>query len=109
MDKQLVTTGFDFQGYRITKYLGLTRGLIVRSRSIVGNIGAGFQALVGGNITIYTQMCEKARSDAFELMMDNAAKMGANAVIGMRYDTNEVAGAINEVLAYGTAVVVEKL
>jgi uncharacterized protein YbjQ (UPF0145 family) len=108
MDKQLVTTGFDFQGYRITKYLGITRGLIVRSRSIVGNIGAGFQALVGGNITIYTQMCEKARSDAFDLMMENASKMGANAVIGMRYDTNEVAGAINEVLAYGTAVVVEK-
>ena len=109
MDKQLVTTGFDFQGYRITKYLGVTRGLIVRSRSVVGNIGAGFQALVGGNITIYTTMCEKARSDAFDLMMEHAAQMGANAVIGMRYDTNEVAGAINEVLAYGTAVVVEKL
>jgi len=109
MDKSLVTTGFDFQGYRITKYLGLTRGLIVRSRSIVGNIGAGFQALVGGNITIYTNMCEKARSDAYELMMQHAKQMGANAVIGMRYDTNEVAGAINEVLAYGTAVVVEKI
>ncbi|HTA26917.1 MAG TPA: YbjQ family protein [Bacteroidia bacterium] len=109
MDKQLVTTGFDFQGYRITKYLGVTRGLIVRSRSVVGNIGAGFQALVGGNITIYTTMCEKARSDAFDLMMEHAAQMGANAVIGMRYDTNEVAGAINEVLAYGTAVVVEKI
>jgi uncharacterized protein YbjQ (UPF0145 family) len=108
MDKQLVTTGFDFQGYRITKYLGLTRGLVVRSRSVVGNIGAGFQAFIGGNITIYTQMCEKARSDAYDLMMENAEKMGANAVIGMRYDTNEVAGAINEVLAYGTAVVVEK-
>ncbi len=109
MDKQLVTTGFDFQGYRITKYLGVTRGLIVRSRSIVGNIGAGFQALVGGNITIYTAMCEKARLDAYDLMMENAGKMGANAVIGMRYDTNEVAGAINEVLAYGTAVVIEKI
>ncbi len=109
MDKQLVTTGFDFQGYRITKYLGVTRGLIVRSRSVVGNIGAGFQALVGGNITIYTTMCEKARSDAFDLMMEHASQMGANAVIGMRYDTNEVAGAINEVLAYGTAVVVEKI
>ncbi len=109
MDKQLVTTGFDFQGYRITKYLGVTRGLIVRSRSVLGNIGAGFQALVGGNITIYTTMCEKARSDAFDLMVEHASQMGANAVIGMRYDTNEVAGAINEVLAYGTAVVVEKL
>jgi uncharacterized protein YbjQ (UPF0145 family) len=109
MDKQLVTTGFDFQGYKITKYLGLTRGLIVRSRSIVGNIGAGFQTIFGGNITIYTTMCEKARGDAYELMMQHAEKMGANAVIGMRYDTNEVAGAINEVLAYGTAVVVEKL
>ncbi len=68
MDKQLVTTGFDFQGYKITKYLGLTRGLIVRSRSVVGNIGAGFQALVGGNITIYTTMCEKARSDAYDIL-----------------------------------------
>jgi uncharacterized protein YbjQ (UPF0145 family) len=109
MDKQLITTGFDFQGYKIVKYLGLTRGLIVRSRSIVGNIGAGFQTIFGGNITIYTTMCEKARGDAYELMMQHAEQMGANAVIGMRYDTNEVAGAINEVLAYGTAVVVEKI
>jgi uncharacterized protein YbjQ (UPF0145 family) len=109
MDKQLVTTGFDFQGYRITKYLGLTKGLIVRSRGVAGNIGAGFQALFGGNITLYTSLCEKARSDAYELMMQHAEQMGANAVIGMRYDTNEVAGAINEVLAYGTAVVIEKI
>ena len=108
MDKQLVTTGFDFEGYRITKYLGLAKGIIVRSRSIVGNIGAGFQALFGGNITIYTELCEKAREDAFNLLLNHAEKMGANAVIGMRYDANDVGPGITEVLAYGTAVVVEK-
>ena len=109
MDKSLVTTGFDFQGYRIVKYLGLTQGLIVRSRGVAGNIGAGFQALFGGNITLYTSLCEKSRAEACALMIEHADKLGANAIIGMRYDTNEVAGAINEVLAYGTAVVVEKI
>ncbi len=109
MDKQLVTTALEISGYRITKNLGIVRGIIVRSRSVFGNIGAGFQALVGGNITIYTELCEKTRNDAFELMLDHAAQMGANAVISMRYDANEVMQGVTEVLAYGTAVVVEKV
>lgn len=102
-------TGFDFQGYRIVKYLGVAKGIIVRSRSIVGNIGAGFQALLGGNITIYTQLCERAREDAYSLLIKHAEDMGATAIIGMRYDANEVAQGITEVLAYGTAVVLEKI
>lgn len=109
MDKHLVTTGFDFEGYRIVKYLGVAKGIIVRSRSVVGNIGAGFQALFGGNITIYTELCEKARDDAFNLMVQHAEAMGGTAIIGMRYDANDVATGITEVLAYGTAVVVEKV
>lgn len=108
MDKQLVTTGLEIAGYRITKNLGVVRGIIVRSRSVFGNIGAGFQALVGGNITIYTELCEKARNDAFELMIEHAEQMGANAIISARYDANDVAAGITEVLSYGTAVVVEK-
>jgi uncharacterized protein YbjQ (UPF0145 family) len=109
MDKQLVTTGTELAGYRVTKNLGLVRGIIVRSRSLFGNIGAGFQALVGGNITIYTELCEKTRNDAYDLMMEHAAQMGANAIIAMRYDANEVMQGVTEVLAYGTAVVVEKV
>ena len=108
MDHQFVTTAFDFQGYKITKNIGIVRGIIVRSRSIIGNIGAGFQALVGGNITLYTQLCEKTRIDAFEAMIRQADAMGANAIIGMRYDANEIAQGITEVLAYGTAVFIEK-
>lgn len=103
----LVTTGFDFSGYRIVKYLGLVRGLTVRSRSIVGNFAAGLQTLVGGNITVYTELCEHARQEAYELLIQHAHQMGANAVIGMRYDANEVMEGVTEVLAYGTAVVVE--
>lgn len=109
MDKHLVTTGFDFQGYRIVKYLGIAKGIIVRSRGLAGNIGAGFQAMFGGNITLYTELCEKAREDAYSLLVQHAEDMGANAIIGMRYDANEVAQAITEVLAYGTAVVIEKI
>jgi uncharacterized protein YbjQ (UPF0145 family) len=109
MDKQLVTTATEIPGYRITKNLGVARGIIVRSRSIVGNIGAGFQSLFGGNITIYTSLCEKAREDAFNLMLDHAAEHGANAIIAARYDANEIMNGITEVLAYGTAVVVEKI
>jgi uncharacterized protein YbjQ (UPF0145 family) len=108
MDHQLVTTAFTIDGYRITKTLGLVRGITVRSRSIIGNIGAGFQILFGGNITIYTELCEHARDEAYQIMMVHARQMGANAVIGMRYDANEVASGVTEVLAYGTAVVVEK-
>jgi uncharacterized protein YbjQ (UPF0145 family) len=107
IDHSLVTTSFDLPGKRIVRNIGLVRGIIVRSRSIVGNIGAGLQALVGGNITLYTDLCEKAREDAFRLMLEHAEQMGANAVIGMRYDANEVANGITEVLAYGTAVTVE--
>jgi len=108
MDHQFVTTAFDFEGYKINKHYGIVRGIIVRSRSIIGNIGAGFQALIGGNITLYTQMCEKARLNAFDEMVAHAEALGANAIIGMRYDANEIAQGITEVLAYGTAVFIEK-
>lgn len=108
MDHALVTTAFQIDGYRVTKQLGLVRGITVRSRSIIGNIGAGFQILLGGNITLYQELCEKARAEAYEIMMQHAQQMGANAVIGMRYDANEVASGVTEVLAYGTAVVVER-
>ena len=104
----LVTTTNDIEGHRITRYLGLVRGLTVRSRSVIGNIGAGIQSLFGGNISIYTNLAEKAREEAFELLVQHAASAGANAVIAMRYDANEIADGITEVLAYGTAVVVEK-
>ena len=103
----MVTSGFELDTHRITKNLGVARGIIVRSRSIVGNIGAGIQTLFGGNITLYTELCEKAREDAFDLMLQHAAEMGANAVIGFRYDTTEIMQGVTEVLAYGTAVVVE--
>jgi uncharacterized protein YbjQ (UPF0145 family) len=107
LDWRLVTTAFELPGHRIVRNLGVVRGIIVRSRSIVGNIGAGLQSLIGGNITLYTELCEKAREDAYRRMMEHAAERGANAVIGMRYDANELASGITEVLAYGTAVVAE--
>ena len=102
------TTAFGFDGYRIVRHLGVVRGIIVRSRSIVGNIGAALQTIVGGNITIYTELCERARRDAFDLLCAHAAELGANAVIGLRYDATEIGAGITEVLCYGTAVVVEK-
>lgn len=102
-----VTTAFDFDGYRVTRYLGVVRGITVRSRSVVGNFAAGVQTLFGGNITIYTELCENARQEAFELMIQHAAQIGANALIGVRYDANDVADGVTEVLAYGTAVVIE--
>ncbi len=105
---QMVTTGFDFSGYRISKYLGVVRGITVRSRSVLGNMVGGIQAVFGGNITVYTELCEHARSEAFELMLQHAQQIGANAIIGVRYDANDVMEGITEVLAYGTAVVVEK-
>ncbi|HUI85331.1 MAG TPA: YbjQ family protein [Candidatus Binatia bacterium] len=104
----MVTTAFTLDGYRIARNLGLVRGIIVRSRSIVGTIGAGLQTLVGGNITLLTNLCEKTREHAFELMLQHAAELGANAVIGMRYDATEVMQGVTEVLAYGTAVYVER-
>jgi uncharacterized protein YbjQ (UPF0145 family) len=105
----MVTTAFVIDGYKITKNLGIVRGITVRSRSIIGNIGAGLQTIFGGRITIYQELCENAREEAFELLIAHASQMGANAIIGMRYDANEVAAGIAEVLAYGTAVVLEKI
>jgi len=107
VELSMITTANELPNYRVTKNLGLVRGIVVRSRSIVGNIGAGLQSLIGGNITLYTELCERAREDAFELLLQHAAEHGANAVVAMRYDANEVAAGITEVLAYGTAVVVE--
>lgn len=106
LNRAMVTTGNEFAGYAIDRYLGVVRGLTVRSRSVIGNIGAGFQSLVGGKITIYVELCENAREEAFNLMLQHAAQMGANAIIGVRYDANDVADGITEVLAYGTAVVI---
>ncbi len=103
----IVVTTNDLPGYRVVKHLGVVRGLTVRSRSIVGNIGAAVQILFGGNITLYTKLAEEARQDAFQLLIEHAQAMGANAVLAMRYDANEIASAVTEVLAYGTAVVVE--
>ena len=107
MTSQNVTTAFELPGHRVVRNLGIVRGIVVRSRSIVGQIGAGLQTLVGGNITLYTELCEKARADAYALLLDHAAEMGANGIIGMRYDANEVASGVTEVLAYGTAVIIE--
>ena len=108
IEHSLVTTAFTLEGYRITRQLGLVRGITVRSRSLIGNIGAGIQILFGGNISLYQELCERARQEAYEIMMQHANQMGANAILGMRYDANDVAAGVTEVLAYGTAVVVEK-
>ena len=107
INPKLVTSAFELPGHRIVKNLGIVRGIVVRSRSIVGSIGASLQTLMGGNITLYRDLCEKAREDAFRLMLEHAADLGANALIGARYDANEVTDGVTEVLAYGTAVVVE--
>ena len=103
----IVATTNDITGHKVVRYLGVVRGITVRSRSIVGNIGAWIQSLFGGNITLYTSLCERAREEAFELMVAHGQEMGANAIIAMRYDANDVAAGITEVLAYGTAVVIE--
>lgn len=109
MDNAMVTTALELPGYRIVRNLGVVRGIVVRSRSIFGNIGAGLQSLVGGNITILTNLCEKTRQDAFAMMMTHAEQHGGNAVISFRYDANELMDGVTEVLAYGTAVVVERI
>lgn len=109
MDQHMVTTAFTLDGYRVVRTLGIVRGITVRSRSIVGNIGAGIQTIFGGNITLLQELCEKARLEAYSLLLQHANEMGANAIIGMRYDANEVMSGVTEVLAYGTAVVVEKI
>ncbi|MEO8769291.1 MAG: YbjQ family protein [Ferruginibacter sp.] len=109
VDQQLITTSNSLEGYRITKHLGIVRGITVRSRSVLGNIGGGFQSLFGGKLSIYVELCEKTREEAFQYMLQHANERGANAIINMRYDANEVMQGITEVLAYGTAVVVEKV
>ena len=105
----LTTTTFELPGYRIIKSFGVVRGIIVRSRSIVGNIGASIQSLFGGNISLYTTLCERARDDAFNQMLAHGGALGANAVVGVRYDATEVSPGITEVLCYGTAVLVERV
>lgn len=102
-----VTTAMGFDGYHVVQHRGVVRGIVVRSRSVVGTLGASIQTLFGGNITLYTELCERARQDAFDLMLRHGAEVGANAIIAMHYDANEVAPGVTEVLAYGTAVVVE--
>ncbi len=103
----MVTTAFELENYKVVKNLGVSRGIIVRSRSIIGSIGAGLQTVLGGNISIFTKLCEQTRADAFDLMLTHAREMGANAVIGFRYDATEIMSGVTEVLAYGTAVIVE--
>lgn len=107
MNPSMITTTFDLPGYRIKRTLGVVRGVTVRSRSVVGNMVGGLQTIFGGNISIYTELCENARQEAFDFMMQHADQMGANALIGVRYDANDVMDGVTEVLAYGTAVVVE--
>ena len=104
---EMVTTAFTIDGYQIVKNLGVVRGITVRSRSVIGNIGASFQILFGGNITLYSKLCEHARGEAFDLMIRHATEIGANAIIGARYDATEIMNGVTEVLAYGTAVVVK--
>ncbi len=105
--ENMVTTAFTLDGFQIVRTLGVVRGIVVRSRSLFGNIGAGLQTIIGGNITLYTSLCEKTRQHAFELMLAHAGELGANAVIGARYDATEIMSGVTEVLAYGTAVQVE--
>lgn len=109
LDFSMVTTNIELNGYKIVKSLGVVRGITVRSRSLFGNMAGGFQTLFGGRISIYVELCEKTREEAFQEMMLHASQRGANAIINMRYDANEVMNGVTEVLAYGTAVVVEKI
>lgn len=109
MDRSMTTTTFELDGYNITKQLGVVRGITVRSRSVFGTIGGSLQTLFGGNITMFTQLCEKSREEAFEMMMAHADQVGANAVVGVRYDATELMNGVTEVLCYGTAVNVSRL
>lgn len=109
MNEQMTTTAFTIDGYRIEQSLGVVRGITVRSRSILGTLGAGLQTLVGGNITLLTELCEKTRGEAFQLMLQHAAAKGANGVVGIRYDATEVMQGVTEVLCYGTAVKITKV
>jgi len=105
---EMTTTAFDLAGYQVTRSLGLVRGIVVRSRSVLGTLGASLQTLVGGDITLYTDMCEKTREDAFDRMLQHAAELGADAIIGVRYDATEIMQGVTEVLCYGTAVKVQR-
>ena len=105
----MVTTAFELPGFRVVRNLGVVRGITVRSRSVFGTIGATFQTMVGGNISLFTQLCEKAREEAFEIMIQHASEIGANGIIGARYDANELMSGVTEVLAYGTAVIVQPI
>ena len=109
IDTNLITTSTSLEGYRIVKHLGVIRGITVRSRSVLGNFAGAFQAIFGGRLSIYVELCERARQEAYNLMIEHAAATGANAIINVRYDANEVMNGITEVLAYGTAVVVERI
>jgi len=104
----MVTTALELPGYRITRNLGVVRGIVVRSRSVLGTIGAGLQTIVGGNITLFSKLCEQTRAESFELMLQHAGQLGANAIISARYDATELMNGVTEVLAYGTAVIVER-
>jgi uncharacterized protein YbjQ (UPF0145 family) len=108
IDPTMVTTNIELNGYKVIKSIGIVRGITVRSRSLFGNIAGGFQTLFGGRISIYRELCEKTREEAFQYMLQHAEEKGANAIINMRYDANEVMGGVTEVLAYGTAVIAEK-
>lgn len=107
LNRAFITTAMELPGYKVVRSLGVVRGITVRSRSVIGTIGAGLQSLIGGNITIWSELCEHTREEAFDLLAQHAEQMGANAVIAMRYDANEIAQGVAEVLAYGTAVTVE--
>ena len=109
LSPHMVTTAFTLDGFKIVRTFGVVRGITVRSRSIFGTLGGTFQTIVGGNITAFTRLCEVARAEAFEIMVQHASEIGANAIIGMRYDANEIMNGVTEVLAYGTAVVVESV
>ncbi|UCG53786.1 MAG: YbjQ family protein [Candidatus Latescibacterota bacterium] len=108
MKHPMTSTTFDIDGHKVTKHLGVVRGITVRSRSIFGTLGASLQTIIGGNITLFTGLCEKTRAEAFDMMVAHAERIGANAVIGVRYDATEVMDGVTEVLCYGTAVVVER-
>ena len=108
MDHAMTTTAFTIDGFKVTRNLGVVRGITVRSRSIVGTVGGSLQTLLGGNISLFTSLCEKARTEAFEMMITHAHELGANAVLGIRYDATELMSGVTEVLCYGTAVIVEK-
>ena len=109
MRPEMVTTGLELPGYRVNRNIGIVRGIVVRSRSLIGNFAGGLQVLFGGNITVYTNLCERTRTDSYEMMCEHADRNGANAILMMRYDANEIFSGVTEVICYGSAVIVERL